>query len=180
MKGSWSVRRTVVGLRAVEHLRRRLWLEVVRCGLTVEDMRRFHAEKCWWPSLRNEPEVAALERQLPDDLRDGQLCEPQLLLHFPDEADEWPITPHVDVPPPWANGRPYLRIVAVPLTDWHDLNGTVRFWRGDTASPVALRPGDVCVFDGTTPHSGGLNRSGDVRVGVYYRYLTLAARSPSA
>lgn len=175
VKGEWSLRKAVVSRRAVEQLRRRLWLEVVRCGLSIDDMQRFHAEKCWWPSLRWEPEVLALEQSLPADLRDGDLCEPQLLLHFPDEADDWPIGPHLDVPPPWANGRPYVRIVAVPLTGWCDLNGTVRFWRGDTPCPVGLRPGDVCVFDGSTPHSGGLNRSGDVRMGVYYRYLQLAA-----
>jgi hypothetical protein len=169
--GAWVVERAVVGRRAVEQARRRLWLEIVRNGLSREDLERFHREKCWWPTLRYADEILALEALLPAALRDGELCEPQILLHFPDEADDWPVDPHLDLPPPWANGRKYLRIVAVPLTCWDELNGTVRFWRGNMVTTVTLAPGDIAVFSGSTHHAGGLNRSGDVRMGVYFRYL---------
>jgi hypothetical protein len=50
--GAWVVERGVVGRRAVEQARRRLWLEIVRNGLSRADLERFHTEKCWWPTLR--------------------------------------------------------------------------------------------------------------------------------
>src|SRR5215212_8543188 len=97
----YAVLRGVVPDDAVESMLRRVHLEVLHAGLTAEQIADYHRTKVWFPHLRWEPEVLALLEHLPSELRQGTVCEPQILLHLPDEADEFPLEPHVDELPPW-------------------------------------------------------------------------------
>jgi ectoine hydroxylase-related dioxygenase (phytanoyl-CoA dioxygenase family) len=159
----------------VDKALRRLNLEIVKRGLSEEKIHEWHHIKCWFPHLRYEPEILALADVLPAELTSGKMCEPQILMHFPDEAEEWPIHPHIDEPPAWANGRGYMSILGVSLSNGIERNGGLVVWpfnRPDHTTNVSLAPGDVVAMHPDLAHAGGLNRSGTIRTVIYFRYLS--------
>jgi hypothetical protein len=155
---------------------RMLLLEIVNWGLTKEQFAEYHQTKAWFPTLR--PHVAHLADYIPSGFKTGEMCEPQILLHFPDEATEYEIHPHLDEEPEWANGRKYRTIAGVALTASDELNGGLVSW-GKEDEPVkmsaydsiVLDPGDVIIFDPKLWHSSCLNRTGEIRMMVYFRWL---------
>jgi hypothetical protein len=169
----FAVVRGAVPPDAVEGVLRRVHLEVLRCGLSAEQIGEYHHTKVWFPHLRWEPEILAPLEHLPDAMREGTLCEPQILLHLPDEADDWPLEPHVDAEPPWSEGRPYRLIVGVALSPGHQRNGGLVVWPFDGGGPVPvdLDAGDAVVMHPQLGHSGTLNREGGIRYALYYRFL---------
>jgi ectoine hydroxylase-related dioxygenase (phytanoyl-CoA dioxygenase family) len=110
---------------------------------------------------------------LSEPLREGELCDPQILLQPPDDCEEVQLTPHVDEEPEWANGRRYVRIIGVALTPNRRSNGGLVVWPldGGEPEPVVLDAGDVVVMDPTLPHTSGLNREGAIRYATYFRFL---------
>jgi ectoine hydroxylase-related dioxygenase (phytanoyl-CoA dioxygenase family) len=82
------------------------------------------------------------------------------------------VTFHLDEEPDWAGGRRYERIVGVALSPWRRENGglLVRDGGGDAAA-VELDAGDAVLLPPDLPHSGGVNRTGSIRYGVYFRWL---------
>jgi hypothetical protein len=169
----YAVLRGAVPQPAVDAALRRIHLDLLHNGLSAEQIAEYHEVKVWFPHLRWEPEIVALLETIPPALRTGELCDPQILLHLPDEAAEWPLEPHTDRTPPWAGERRYRLVVGVALTPGHDANGGLVVWPFDGAGPVAvpLEPGDAVAMHPDLGHSGTLNRSGSIRYAVYFRFL---------
>lgn len=169
----YEIHREVVPQDALERVLRHVHFDIVRHGLPSEWLSRWLWDAHWFPHLKWDDEVVALLEHLPPELREGQLCDPQILLHMPDAATDVELVPHVDELPEWAGGRSYLRIVGVALTRNEPRNGSVHVWPLDAGppQPVVLEPGDVLVMDPALPHASGLNRSGSIRYAVYFRFL---------
>jgi hypothetical protein len=158
---------------AIDGALRRIHLDLLHNGLSAEQIAEYHEVKVWFPHLRWEPEILALLETIPPELRTGEQCDPQILLHLPDEAAEWPLEPHTDRTPPWAGDRGYRLVLGVALTPGHGGNGGLVVWPFDGAGPVdvPLEPGDVVAMHPALGHSGTLNRSGSIRYAVYFRFL---------
>lgn len=137
-------------------------------GISGETMHEWVQRTDWFPHLKWEPEIVALTRDLPNEWQEGPLCDPQILLQFPHNGDWVPeIEFHTDKEPDWANGRRYQRIVGIALSGWNSRNGGLRF---PLTQPV-LQERDAIMFTPDEPHSGGVNLTGHIRYGVYFRWL---------
>jgi len=164
----------------VEGALRRLNLEILRCGITPEQIDEWKYAT-FWPSVRFEPEIVALREPLADLLepQEGEVWgDAQLLLRFPDEAGDWPLTPHTDDLPEWADGRRYVAIAGVALSRSRARDGCLAVWPGsqrgeepDDVELVELDAGDVVVMHPDLRHSSTLNRGGSIRYAVYIRLL---------
>ncbi len=168
-----QVLRGAVSAEAVERALRHIHLDVVRRGLPPDDMASWLWNAHWFPHLKWDAEILALLAGLPDDIREGELCDPQILLQLPDDCDDAPLESHVDQEPEWAAGRRYRRIVGVALSPSRPTNGGLVVWPldGGDPRPVEAEPGDVIVMDPALPHSSGFNREGAIRYAVYFRFL---------
>lgn len=150
-------------------------------GLTPEQMDAWDQVRCPWPHLRFDPSVLRLRDLVlallsvpPNEV--GEPCEPQIIWQWPDDQDRGTPPPHVDEPPPWANGRGYRRIAGVTLGAWGPENGGLRIWSSaDGSGPHALRlpAGSVIDLPPDLPHATGVNRSGRVRAGLYFRWVEM-------
>lgn len=163
----------------VEQALRRLNLEILRCGITPQQIDDWKYAT-FWPSIRWEPELLALREPLDRiaERRPGEEWgDAQLLLRFPDEAPDWPLTPHVDDLPDWADDRGYEAIFGISLSRAAAIDGCLAVWpgshRGEEAEPVLveLARGDVVVMHPQLAHSSTLNRGGSIRYAVYFRLL---------
>jgi hypothetical protein len=168
-----AVLRGVVTPDAVDDALRHIHLGLARFGATVEELSDYIWNATWFPQLRWDEPIVALQEHFPPELRDGEVCDPQIVLGFPCEGPEPEIVPHVDEVPPWAGGRPYRHIAGVALTPAGPREGALHVFPFDADGPevVALEPGDVVVMHGQLPHSPGPNRRGALRYAVYFRYL---------
>lgn len=164
----------------VEAALRRLNLEILRCGISAAQIEEWKYAT-YWPSIRWDPEIVALRGPLeavaPADGRE-EWGDAQLLLRFPDEADDWPLSPHVDDLPEWADGREYELIFGVALSRATERDGCLTVWtgshRGEDSGErelVELEAGDVVVLHPKVGHSSTLNRGGTIRYAVYFRLL---------
>jgi hypothetical protein len=180
--------RRIIPPDLIEQALRVLNLEIVRNGPTPEEIVRC-ARSTFFPHLRWEPGILALRGPVDDLLRprpDEQWADSQLLLRFPDEAEEWPLTPHVDEAPPWADGRPYRAVVGVPLSPSRASDGCLIVWPGSHVArpgdplPLELEPGDVVAMHPELQHTGTLNRGGNIRYVAYFRLLAAAPADPGA
>lgn len=173
----FDVLRGLVPRAAIERTLRHVHLDLLRNGADPETMGRWLWGAHWFPHLKWDEDVVALLEHLPEELREGELCDPQILLQPPDSAEDAELVPHVDVPPEWANGRGYARIVGVALSPAHAGNGGLVVWPMDGGDPEALEldAGDVVVMHPELPHASGLNREGAIRYAVYFRFLEPAA-----
>lgn len=175
----YVVLRGLVGHDLVDAALRRLNLEILRCGLSAEQIEQWKHET-FWPTLRWEDEVVALRRAVEAVVPAGPgevWGETQLLLRFPDEATHWPLRPHVDALPAWAGDRTYEVVVGVALTRAHAVDGCLTVWGGSHRGEegerhrVELDPGDVVVLHPRVGHSSTLNTGGSIRYAVYFRLL---------
>jgi hypothetical protein len=162
-----------VMLDAVDAALRHVHLDLVRRGADAETLSSWLWSTDWFPHLKWDQEIAGLAAYLPPELRDGEACDPQIVVQPPDDCDDVPLVPHVDREPDWSNGRGYRRIVGVALTPAHAANGGLVVWPFDGGDPLPLElaPGDAVVMHPQLPHSSGLNREGAMRYAVYFRYL---------
>jgi hypothetical protein len=172
MKG-YEVLRSVVPEDARDAVLRHIHRDIVERGLPPEWLAGWLWSAHWFPHLKWDAEIVALLEYLPEDVRDGQLCDPQILLQMPDVGDAQDVTSHIDREPEWAEGRPYRRIVGVALSRNDRTNGGLVVWPldGGDCEQVDLDPGDVLVMDPRLPHSSGFNRTGGIRYCVYFRFL---------
>ena len=179
----WKIHHGAVPAGLCEDARRRLWLEVRRCGLAVADMRTW-ARTTWWPSLRDEPvldDVRSHVEALADTSGSWTWAETQILVRLPDEAHTTAGGPHVDELPPWApTGARYRAIYGVELTDSPGVHGggTHLELNGRCVFRPRLFTGDVLQMDADLPHSGSPNRSADVRMALFYRQIDLPDEPP--
>jgi hypothetical protein len=163
--------RAAVPERTVDDALRALHLDLLLRGACAEELGEWLWGAHWFPHLNDDPAIAALERALPADWRTGELCNPQILLQFPHTGPEPEITFHLDQEPEWAAGRRYRRIVGVPLSRWRAENGGLLVRTGGSTVALELEPGDAVRMAPGQWHSGGINRTGAIRYGVYFRWL---------
>jgi hypothetical protein len=119
----YAVLRDTVPAAAREEALRLIHLDVVRNGLPADRVGEWVWSAHWFPHLKWAPPVVALFTHLPAELRDGELCDPQILLQPPDDSEDQPLVSHVDEEPEWAAGRRYLRIVGIALSRGYAGNG---------------------------------------------------------
>lgn len=177
----YYVLRHAVDPRAVTDARRLLNLHIRREGLTAEQIRYCQATT-FFPNLRNTSVIWNLLPPLVCAEPGEEWAEPQILIRFPDEEKvaDYPVIPHMDTEPPWANGRKYKAIVGVNLTDTGERDGALHVWPGSHAGerskpiPVPMNAGDAVVFDPKLLHAGSPNLGPDVRMAVYFRLLGAA------
>jgi ectoine hydroxylase-related dioxygenase (phytanoyl-CoA dioxygenase family) len=170
--GEWfRVGRGVVAPNRIDNALRLLHLDLLERGATAETLADWLWGAHWFPHLRHDPAILALATALPLHWRTGTICDPQILLQFPHVGPEPEVTFHVDEEPHWAQDRRYLRIVGVALSPWRRANGGLLVRQGDETVAVELEPGDAVMMAPDLPHSGGLNHTGSVRYGVYFRWL---------
>jgi hypothetical protein len=169
----YAVLRGVVPRTAIEGALRHIHLDLVRRGVSAETIAPWLWSAHWFPHLKWDAPIAGLAEHLPDELREGELCDPQIVLQPPDDCDDQPLVSHADQEPDWAADRRYLRIVGVALSPAYAANGGLVVWPFGGGEPVALdlEPGDAVVLHPGLPHASGLNREGGIRYAVYFRYL---------
>jgi ectoine hydroxylase-related dioxygenase (phytanoyl-CoA dioxygenase family) len=170
----FQVLRGAVPRATVDGVLRHIHRDVATRGLPQEWLSQWLWNAHWYPHLRWDDEIVSVLEHLPPELRDGELCDPQIVGQMPDDPDaDVPLESHVDRLPDWANGRPYLRILGVALTRNVEENGGLTVWPLDGAEPrpVELEPGDVLVMDPQLPHASGPNRTGEIRYCLYFRFL---------
>jgi len=169
--GSYEVVRGAVPRDLVEDALRLLHVDLLERGANAEELSQWLWGAHWFPHLNYRAEILALAAALPARWQTGTACDPQILLQFPHVGPEPEISFHVDQEPDWAAGRRYLRIVGVPLSPWSRANGGLLVKPDDGVHAVELEPGDAVMMTPDLPHSGGVNRTGGVRYGVYFRWL---------
>ena len=171
VQGAYALGRGVIPGQRVDDALRLLHLDLLERGALAEELSEWLWGMHWFPHLKERREILALAEALPEEWRTGRICEPQILLQFPHVGPEPEISFHVDQEPAWAGERTYLRIVGVPLSPWRGDNGGLLVKTDDGPAPVEADPGDVIVMTPDLPHSGGVNRTGRLRYGVYFRFL---------
>jgi len=170
--GTYAIAHDVVPQVFIDNALRVIHTDLLEQGTTADQLSEWLWSAHWFPHLRRRPEIVELETCLPDEWRTGQLCDPQILLQFPHVGADLPeITFHTDVEPDWAQGRRYLRICGIPLSPWREENGGLLVQIEGETVPVELDPGDAVMMSPELPHTGGLNMTGSIRYGVYFRYL---------
>jgi hypothetical protein len=172
----FEILRAAVTRDSVDRALRHLHLDLVQRGAPADTIGSWLWASHWFPHLRWDSEITGLLDPLPSSLRDGELCDPQILLQPPDDAEDVALEPHVDREPDWAGGRRYARILGVALSSNRSTNGGLVVWPLDGSEPqqVELEPGDIVVMDPDLPHTSGLNREGAIRYAVYFRFLQAA------
>jgi hypothetical protein len=168
---SFEVLRGAVPPDLIDGALRLLNLDLLTRGATPDELGEWLWGAHWFPHLNHHETILALVDALPESWRIGTLCDPQILLQFPHVGPVPEITLHVDREPDWAQGRSYLRIVGVPLTSWHSANGGLLVEPDGRIVPVDLEPGDAVSMTPGLRHSGGINLTGSIRYGVYFRWL---------
>jgi hypothetical protein len=171
VQGAYEVAHGVVPEEKIDDALRLLHLDLLQRGAAAEELSQWLWGAHWFPHLNEAPEILALAESLPQVWRKGRICDPQILLQFPYAGPEPEITFHLDQEPAWAEGRTYLRIVGVPLSSWRGDNGGLLVETPEGPAPVEADPGDAIMMTPDLPHSGGINRSGRLRYGVYFRFL---------
>ncbi len=175
----FEVRRGVVPARLVEDALRLLHLDLLERGAEATELGQWLWGAHWFPHLRYQEQITALAGALPPSWRTGTFCDPQILLQFPHVGPEPEITFHVDKEPDWADEQRYLRIVGVALSSWRSDNGGLIIKLDHGPQTVELDPGDAVMMSPGLLHSGGLNRSGSIRYGLYFRWLAPSANPSS-
>jgi hypothetical protein len=171
VQGSFEVARGVVPRERVDDALRLLHLDLLQRGAATEELSEWLWGMHWFPHLKEREEIFSLAESLPAEWRTGRPCEPQILLQFPHVGPEPEIEFHLDQEPAWAGDSTYLRIVGVPLSPWRGDNGGLLVKTAAGPAPVEADPGDAIVMTPDLPHSGGVNRTGSLRYGVYFRWL---------
>lgn len=169
--GGLAIRRRIVPPALIDDALRLLHVDLLERGASPQELGEWLWSVHWFPHLRFDPRILALSSALPEGWVDGELCEPQILLQFPHVGPEPEITFHVDREPEWAQGRRYRRIVGIPLSRWCAANGGLLVQHDGTATAVELEPGDAVMMAPDLWHSAGINRTGAIRYGVYFRFL---------
>ena len=169
--GRFEVARGVLPSALVEDALRLLHVDLLEHGHSAQTLSEWLWAMHWFPHLNQRDEILALAHALPETWRSGMLCDPQILLQFPHVGAEPDIVFHLDDEPPWAGERRYVRIVGVPLSPWRAVNGGLLVQADGEPTPVELDPTDAVMLMPDLPHSGGVNRTGSPRYGVYFRWL---------
>lgn len=167
----FEVRKGAVSGELVDDALRLLHLDLLQRGADPAELGEWLWGAHWFPHLRYQDQITALARALPAPWQTGTFCDPQILLQFPHVGPEPEITFHVDQEPEWAKARRYRRVVGVALSSWRRDNGGLIVQPEGEPHGLDLDPGDAVMMSPGLRHSGGLNRTGSIRYGVYFRWL---------
>jgi hypothetical protein len=168
----YEVMRRAVPQERIDAALRLLHGDIMERGIAPEELSEWLWGMHWFPHLRFEAEIAALADALPAAWHEGTRCDPQILLQFPHVGEVEPeITFHTDEEPAWAGERRYARIVGVALSPWTVQNGGLIVKTDHGVEHVELEPGDAVMMTPDLEHSGGVNKTGAIRYGVYFRFL---------
>jgi hypothetical protein len=174
-RDGFAVLRKAVPRSSIDIALRHIHRDVMTRGLPQEWISEWEwHSKNWFPHLRWDPEIVQLSEHLPESLRGGWPCPPQILLGFPDEGEPHELTPHVDELPEWADGRDYASVCGVALTPSSPRNGGLVVWPFSSDAPhrLVLDAGDVLVMHAKLPHASGHNSTGGIRYAIYFRYVS--------
>lgn len=170
--GAYEIRRGAVDPDLVEDALRLLHLDLLTRGASAGQLSEWLWGAHWFPHLNYDPRITALAEALPPDWQTGTRCDPQILLQFPHVGEPPEITFHLDQEPPWAEDRRYRRIVGVALSRWTRASGGLLVQPGDgEVVAIELEPGDAVMMMPDLRHSGGVNTTGQIRYGAYFRWL---------
>lgn len=179
---AYQIHRALIPFELCLAVRRRLLLELRRCGVKPEEILEW-ASGSWWPSLRFEPEILDVCRELERALVtvDDSMAwaEPQILIRLPDEDDVRLGEPHTDTldGSPWLGEWRYRRIYGVECTDTPPHGGRTHIYPngldGSSFQPT-LATGDVMEMHPWVLHSGSPNHSADIRIALFFRLLERA------
>jgi hypothetical protein len=176
---SYEIARGAVPRERVDDVLRVLHGDMLQRGIDAKELGEWLWGMHWFPHLRFHDAVSALGEALPAEWQKGTRCEPQILLQFPHVGgDEPEITFHLDEEPEWAQGRRYISIVGVALSPWTRANGGLIVETGDGIEWVELEPGDAVRMTPDLPHTGGINKTGTIRYGVYFRFIEGDGEAP--
>lgn len=170
-----QIGRGIVPIALVDDALRLLHLDLLQRGASAAELGEWLWGAHWFPHLRHSPAITAIADALPRPWRSGARCDPQILLQFPHVGPVPDINFHLDQEPDWAGTRRYRRIVGVPLTPWRAENGGLIIKPASGLQSVELDPGDAVMMRPCLLHSGGINRTGAIRYGVYFRWLEPSA-----
>lgn len=166
----YEILKDVVPTVVIDKVLRLIHLDLFDKGISKREIEWWTQQANWFPHLRWSQEVLDVINFLPKNLTVGQLCEPQILVAFP-ETYVGGLDYHIDKEPEWANGKKYKRIVGVPLTSYKKENGGVVLQAAEGTISPELNAGDVLVMHPQLKHSRGINRSGNIRYSLYFRWL---------
>jgi Phytanoyl-CoA dioxygenase (PhyH) len=166
-----EIARGVIDPRLIDDALRLLHLDLLERGAGAQELGAWLWGAHWFPHLTYAPEITRVADALPARWQTGERCDPQILLQFPHTGPEPEVTFHRDEEPAWAGERRYRRIVGVALSPWRADNGGLVARVDDSAVAVELDPGDAVMMSPEVWHSGGINRTGSIRYGVYFRWL---------
>ena len=155
----------------IDDVLRLLHIDLLERGADADQLGSWLWGMHWFPHLNYDSRVLALADALPEAWRTGTRCDPQILLQFPHVGPEPPVTFHVDEEPEWAGGRRYVRIVGVALSPWEADNGALLIGSESDPTAIELEAGDAVMMAPDVRHSGGINRTGRIRYGIYFRWL---------
>jgi hypothetical protein len=167
----YEVVRAAVPRERIDAALRLLHGDMLRRGIDAKELGEWLWGMHWFPHLTYREEILALAAALPTAWQTGARCDPQILLQFPHVGPEPEIAFHLDEEPAWAAGRRYTRIVGVALSPWRRENGGLLVEVDGAPVAVELDPTDAVLLPPDLRHSGGLNRTGSPRYGVYFRWL---------
>jgi ectoine hydroxylase-related dioxygenase (phytanoyl-CoA dioxygenase family) len=168
---TFQVERGVLPAERIDAALRTIHLDLLERGASKAELGRWLWGMHWFPHLTYREEILDLAGALPAAWQTGVLCDPQILLQFPHVGPEPEVTFHLDEEPEWAGDRRYERIVGVALSPWRRENGGLLVKEDGRDVAVELDPGDAVLLSPDLPHSGGVNRTGAIRYGVYFRWL---------
>lgn len=170
---SYELMPDIVPMNSVNEALRAINSHMFQGGLHKEQAQYYFDSANWFPELLHPSHPWARKiKHLKDYIgfdSDGEITT-QILLQFPQPPFEavpevkW----HVDDDPD-ADHR-YKYIAGIALTPSDNFHGGIRFEEDGGTTP-ALNPGDAVIFTGDTSHSGGVNFSGNIRYGVYFRQV---------
>lgn len=166
---------------AIDRALRLIHTDLLVRGATADQLGGWLWGSNWFPHLVWHPDILQLVQHLPEAWQQGSLmCDPQILLQFPHKwlEPQPEIKMHLDREPSWATayGRRYTHIVGVPLSQWHRENGGLLVPHPKVGvTSLHLNVGDAVCLSPDQPHSGGVNMTGAIRYGVYFRWVGEAA-----
>ena len=170
-ESGYAILRKVIPKESIDAAVRLIYKDLFDLGISSREIVWWRDDACWFPHLRWHYEIHQLARYIPTEYRQGEACDPQILLAPPDEPKQYELTPHIDEPPKWATNG-YESIVGIPLTPHNREQGGVQIWPFDDEPFIPrLEPGDCIVLHSKLPHCGVPNLQGGVRMAVYFRFL---------
>lgn len=170
MVEEYEIIKNVIPSGAIENVLRTIHLDLAEKGISKRELEWWEGQSCWFPHLRFSDEVYEVEKHIPERFKSEYKCEPQILVSLP-EVYDGELEFHTDEEPDWAGNKKYKSIVGIPLSPFNSRNGGIRLLTKEGMVIPQLSPTDLLVMNPTLAHSRGINRSGEIRYALYFRWV---------